>query len=74
MPLIDEILDELASAQCFTRLDFKSMFHQVRMSPIDERKTAFKTKRIHLALGGSLKCPSHLCQVEETISLEGSKK
>jgi hypothetical protein len=47
MPLIDEILDELASAQCFTKLDFKSEFDQVRMSPVDEHKTTFKTHQGH---------------------------
>jgi hypothetical protein len=47
MPLIDEILDELASAQCFTKLDFKSEFHQVRMSHVDEHKTTFKTHQGH---------------------------
>jgi hypothetical protein len=47
MPLIDEILDELVGAHCFTKLDFKSGFHQVRMSPIDEYKTAFKTHQGH---------------------------
>jgi hypothetical protein len=47
MPLIDEILDELAGAQCFTKLDFKSGFHQVRMSPTDEFKTTFKTHQGH---------------------------
>jgi hypothetical protein len=47
MPLIDEILDELAGAQCFTKLDFKSRFHQVRMSPANEFKTTFKTHHNH---------------------------
>jgi hypothetical protein len=47
MPLIDKILDELAGAQCFTKLDFKSGFHQVRMSPADEFKIAFKTHHNH---------------------------
>jgi hypothetical protein len=46
MPLIDEILNELAGAQYFTKLNFKYGFHQVRMSPSDEFKTAFKTHRI----------------------------
>jgi hypothetical protein len=47
MPLIDEILDELASAQCFTKMGFKSGFHQVTMSPSDEHKMTFKTHHGH---------------------------
>jgi hypothetical protein len=47
MPLIDEILDELAGSQCFTKLDFKSRFQQVRMSLANEHKTAFKTHHGH---------------------------
>jgi hypothetical protein len=47
MPLIDEILDELTGFTYFSRLDFKACFHQVRMDPADEHKTAFKTHHGH---------------------------
>lgn len=47
MPIIEEILDELAGAQYFTKLDMKSGYHQVRMLPEDEYKTAFKTHHGH---------------------------
>jgi hypothetical protein len=47
MPLIDEILVELVGATVFTRLDFKSGFHQVRMHTADEFKIAFKTHHGH---------------------------
>jgi hypothetical protein len=47
MPLIEEILDELTGSCFFTRLDFKSGFHQVRIQPKDEYKTAFKTHHGH---------------------------
>jgi hypothetical protein len=47
MPIIDEILDELASAQYFTKLDMQAGYHQVRMLPEDEYKTAFKTNHGH---------------------------
>jgi hypothetical protein len=47
MPLIDEILDELQGARYFSRLDFRSGFHQVRMNPADEHKTTFKTHHGH---------------------------
>lgn len=42
MPVIEEILDELAGAKYFTKLDMKAGYHQVRMLPQDEYKTAFK--------------------------------
>jgi hypothetical protein len=47
MPLIDEILDELARTKYFTKLDMRSGYHQVRMKPKDEYQTAFKTHQGH---------------------------
>jgi hypothetical protein len=41
------ILDELARATCFSKLDMVSGFHQVRMSARDEEKTSFKTHHGH---------------------------
>jgi len=47
MPVIDEILEELAGSYYFTKLDMRSGYHQVRMHPEDEYKTAFKTHQGH---------------------------
>jgi hypothetical protein len=47
MPLIDEILDELAGTKYFSKLDMRSGYHQVRMKPQDEYKTTFKTHQGH---------------------------
>jgi hypothetical protein len=44
---VDEILDELAGSKFFTTLDTKAGYHQVRMLPADEYKTAFKTHHGH---------------------------
>lgn len=47
MPLIDEILDELAGTKYFTKLDMRSGYYQVRMKEEDEYKTSFKTHQGH---------------------------
>jgi hypothetical protein len=47
MPIIEEILDELAGAKYFTKLDMKSGYHQVRVKEEDQFKTAFKTHHGH---------------------------
>jgi len=47
LPVIEEILDELAGTQFFTKLDMSAGFHQIRMCPADEHKTAFKTHHGH---------------------------
>lgn len=43
MPVVDELIDELAEAQWFSKLDFRAGYHQLCIHPQDTRKTAFKT-------------------------------
>lgn len=40
----DKMFDCLGQAQFFSKLDLKTGFHQIRISPDDVEKTAFKTK------------------------------
>jgi len=58
LPLIREALDRLGGAKCFTKLDIKDAYQNIRIRDGDEWKTPFATK---LGTYESLVMPFGLC-------------
>lgn len=47
LPRIDELFDQLQGAQCFSKIDLRSGYHQLKIKSEDISKTTFRTRYGH---------------------------
>ena len=47
LPRIDDLMDQLVSAEVFSKIDLRSEYHQIRVKAEDNSKTAFRTRYGH---------------------------
>ena len=47
LPRIDDLFDQLQGAQCFSKIDLRSGYHQLKIRKEDVPKTAFRTRYGH---------------------------
>ena len=50
LPRIDDVFDQLRGASVFSKIDLRSDYHQLNISPEDIPKTAFRTRFGHYEL------------------------
>ena len=50
LPRIDDLFDQLKDAVCFSKIDLRTGYHQLKIKPEDIPKTAFRTRYGHYEL------------------------
>ncbi|GBG61642.1 hypothetical protein CBR_g22439 [Chara braunii] len=64
LPRIDDLLDRVQGCRYFSKIDLKSVYHQIAIRPEDQHKTAFQTR---YGLNEFVVMPFGLCNATDTF-------